>query len=350
MAEDHNPGSDDGFDPDAHAHEHDPEARARALQSLLVEKELLSTDTVDAIVARYEEEIGPLNGARVVARAWTDEAFRERLLADGTAAMAEMDIDIDTETMDVDVQANDEETHNVVVCTLCSCYPWAVLGLPPTWYKTPEYRSRAVRDPRGLLREDFDLDLAEEVEIQVWDSTSEQRYMVLPQRPPGTADMSERELAEMVTRNAMIGTDRLGGGHVAADGGVTAATGDRLADLDTDDRPTFEAPWQARAFAVAVALTDTDRQHSWDAFQHRLVEEIEADDRHRADPETAYYRQWLRALERFVLEEGVLAPEVIEERVAAFGAGDRDAHEFVDGDPHGHVEGELEGHGHEHEH
>lgn len=350
MNEDSDPDLSSDFDPDTHARKYGPEARARALQSLLVEKELLSTDTVNSIIARYEEEIGPLNGARVVARAWTDEAFCERLLEDGTAAMEEMDIDIDTEAMDIDVQPNDDETHNIVVCTLCSCYPWAVLGLPPTWYKTPEYRSRAVRDPRGLLREDFDLDLADQVEIQVWDSTSEQRYMVLPQRPPGTEDMDEDELVETVTRNAMIGTDRLGGGHVAPDGGVAVTTNDRLSVLDMDDRPTFEAPWQARAFAVAVALTSTGRQYSWDAFQHRLVKEIEVTDRRDADPETTYYRQWLRALERFVLGEGFLMPEAVEERVAAFDAGNRDAHEFVEGDPHGHVEGQSHDHGHNHNH
>jgi nitrile hydratase len=185
---------DETFDADALRREYEPEARARALQSLLVEKELLSTDTVDRIVSTYEEEIGPLNGARVVARAWTDDEFRERLLEDGTAAIESLDIDVDTETMDVEVKANDPTTHNLVVCTLCSCYPWAVLGLPPTWYKTPEYRSRAVRDPRGLLREDFDLDLDDDVEVQVWDSTSELRYMVLPERPPGTEEFDESEL------------------------------------------------------------------------------------------------------------------------------------------------------------
>jgi nitrile hydratase alpha subunit/nitrile hydratase accessory protein len=335
-----------GFDADAFAREYDSEARARALQSLLVEKELLSSEAVDEIVARYEEDIGPLNGARVVARAWTDPAFRERLLDDGTAAMETIDIDIDTGTMDVEVVANDDDTHNVVVCTLCSCYPWAVLGLPPTWYKTPEYRSRAVRDPRGLLAEDFELALADDVEIQVWDSTSELRYMVLPQRPPETTDMDEAELAEVVTRDAMIGVDRLGSGQTAADGGVVPATDEQLCELDPGDRPTFEAPWQARAFAVAVALTD-DR--SWETFQHRLVEAIDrggtAD---HADPESAYYERWLRALERFVVEEGVLDPATVEARTVEFDAGDRSAHEFVRGDPHGHVDGDDHDHDHAH--
>ena len=347
---------DTDFDVDAHAREYDPEARARALQSLLIDKEMLSTDAVDEIVATYEDDIGPLNGARVVARAWRDAEFRERLLDDGTAAIDEVEIDVDTETMDVEVVRNDAETHNLVVCTLCSCYPWAVLGLPPTWYKTPEYRSRAVRDPRGLLREDFDLDLADDVEIQVWDSTSELRYMVLPQRPPGTEDASEEELVEIVTRDSMIGVERLGGGQAASDGGVLARSSDRLADLDLglDDRPTFDAPWQARAFAVAVALTD--ERFPWETFQRRLVEEVERDGVRDAagekntDPERAYYEQWLRALERFVVEEGLLTSEEFDRRAAEFDAGDRDAHEFVEGDPHSHVDGHEHAHNHGHDH
>jgi len=339
------------FDADAHAREYGPEARARALQSLLIEKELLSTDAVDDIVATYEDEIGPLNGARVVARAWTDEEFRADLLADGTAAIERTDIDVDTETMDIEVVANGPETHNLVVCTLCSCYPWAVLGLPPTWYKTPEYRSRAVKDPRGLLREDFDLALPDTVDIEVWDSTSELRYMVLPQRPPGTEDATESELVEMITRDAMIGVGRLGDGQPAADGGVRATGEPRLADLDRDDRPTFEAPWQARAFGVAAALTGDGRPWAWETFQRRLVDETArtAD----ADPdghETAYYRAWLRALERFVADEGLLYPDAIAARAGDFDAGDRDAHEFVEGDPHGHIDGIDHEHGHDHDH
>jgi nitrile hydratase subunit alpha len=199
----------DEFDVDEHARAHDPEARVRALQSLLIEKELLSSDAVDEIVATYEDEIGPLNGARVVARAWTDPDYRERLLADGMAAASEV-VDIDGDAIDLEVVANGPDEHHLVVCTLCSCYPWALLGLPPTWYKTPEYRSRAVKEPRRLLAEEFDADLSSDVEIHVHDSTSELRYMVLPQRPPGTEEMDEEELADLVTRDAMIGVDRLG--------------------------------------------------------------------------------------------------------------------------------------------
>jgi nitrile hydratase len=189
--------------------DHDPEARARALQSLLVEKGLLSSDAVDEVISTYEGDIGPLNGARAVAKAWTDPDYKERLLASGIDAVAEVNIEVNDEVMELRVVENTPETHNLVVCTLCSCYPWAVLGLPPTWYKTPAYRSRAVDEPRALLAEEFDTHLDDDVEVQVWDSNSEIRYMVLPQRPPGTEDLSEAELRDLVTRNSMIGVERL---------------------------------------------------------------------------------------------------------------------------------------------
>ena len=204
------PESGPVFDVDDHARRYDPESRARALQSLLIEKGLLSTDAVDRIIATYEEDIGPLNGARVVARAWTDSEYKERLLDDALSAIAELDIDVNEDTMAIEVVENTPTDHHLVVCTLWSCYPWAVLGLPPTWYKTPAYRSRAVRDPRGLLREAFDLDLDDATEIHVHDSTSELRYMVLPQRPSDTENAGESELVDLVTRNAMIGVSRLG--------------------------------------------------------------------------------------------------------------------------------------------
>jgi len=187
----------------------DPEARARALQSLLTEKGLLSSDAVDDVIATYEEEIGPQIGAKVVARAWTDPEFKERLLDDGIEAVAELDVQVDDEVMELRVVENAPDAHNLIVCTLCSCYPWAVLGLPPTWYKTPAYRSRAVDEPRALLREEFDTEIPDDVSLEVWDSNSEIRYMVLPQRPPGTEGMDEDELRELVTRNAMIGVERL---------------------------------------------------------------------------------------------------------------------------------------------
>lgn len=217
-----------GHDHD-HGHEHeeaaatDPEPRARALQSLLVEKGLLSTDAVDAAIAAYEEDIGPMNGARVVARAWTDPEFKEALLADANAAIEPFEFAAGAEHLEV--VENTPSTHNVVVCTLCSCYPWSLLGLPPTWYKTPAYRSRMVREPRAVLAE-FGLDISPDREVQVWDSSSEIRYMVLPQRPAGTDGLSESALADLVTRDAMIGVAR-----VPSPGGDDGAVGEeRVAD------------------------------------------------------------------------------------------------------------------------
>ncbi len=189
-------------------HHHDAESeaalRVKAIESLLIEKGLLTTDVVDKVVSRYEHDIGPLNGAKIVARAWVDPAYKERLLADGTAAAEEMGFGGNH----LKVVENTPTVHNMVVCTLCSCYPWAVLGLPPTWYKSFEYRSRAVSEPRAVLRE-FGLDLPEPVEVRVWDSSSEVRYMVLPERPAGTEGLSEAELAALVTRDAMIGVAKV---------------------------------------------------------------------------------------------------------------------------------------------
>lgn len=189
----------------------DPEARARALQSLLIEEGLVTTDAVDELVALYEEDVGPMVGAQVVAEAWTDPDYKQRLLENGIEAVAELGVGLEEEVMELRVVENDPETHNVVVCTLCSCYPWAVLGLPPTWYKSPAYRSRIVKEPRALLAEEFDTELPESVSVEVWDSNSEIRYMVLPQRPDGTEEMGTDELADLVERNHMIGVERLGG-------------------------------------------------------------------------------------------------------------------------------------------
>jgi nitrile hydratase len=175
--------------------------RTKALESLLIEKGLLSPEAVDERISAYERDIGPLKGARVVARAWTDPAFRELLLRDGNAAIAALGL---SSEFPLAVVANTPAEHNMVVCTLCSCYPWQVLGLPPTWYKSFAYRSRAVIEPRAVLRE-FGLELDDEVIVRVWDSSSEVRYMVLPERPAGTEKLGEEELAALVTRGAMIG-------------------------------------------------------------------------------------------------------------------------------------------------
>jgi len=188
-----------------HGHTHEGELspaqlRTAALESLLVEKGLLSSDTIDRIVERYERDIGPMIGARVVARAWVDPAYKQRLLSDSMSALAELGIHMNN----LVVVENTPTVQNAIVCTLCSCYPWAVLGLPPIWYKDPAYRSRMVIEPRVVLRE-FGLELDESVEIRVWDSSAEQRYLVLPERPPGTEGMTETELAALITRDAMIG-------------------------------------------------------------------------------------------------------------------------------------------------
>jgi len=261
------------------------------------------------------------------------------------------------------VKENTAERHNVVVCTLCSCYPWSMLGLPPTWYKTPAYRSRMVREPRAVLSE-FGLDLGDEVDVDVWDSSSELRYMVLPRRPPDTEGYDESELAELVTRDAMVGVERLGAAP-AADGGPRPSGAraanppevdlpEGLAALGAggstpDSGPAFRAPWQARAFGVAVALRDGGPEVDWSAFQGRLIDAVEAAD--GLDPtaaadggsladalggdgaaERAYYEQWLDALERLVVDRGLLDAEAIRGRAGEFAAGDRTAEEFVAGE------------------
>jgi nitrile hydratase subunit alpha len=197
-----------------HGHDHghqtvpsDLTLRVKALESLLVEKGLVDRAALDALIDTYEHKVGPRNGARVIARAWVDPAYKQRLLTDATAAIAEFGYGgIQGEHMVV--VENTPKLHNLVVCTLCSCYPWPVLGLPPVWYKSAPYRSRAVIDPRGVLRE-FGLELQEDVEVRVWDSTAEVRYLVLPERPTGSEELSEEALAALVTRDAMIGVAKI---------------------------------------------------------------------------------------------------------------------------------------------
>jgi nitrile hydratase len=182
----------------------DVQRRVRALETVLVEKGYVDPAALDALIDTYETRVGPRNGARVVARAWVDDEYRDWLLADGSAAIASLGY-AGRQGEHLVALANTPEVHNLVVCTLCSCYPWPVLGLPPVWYKSAPYRSRAVADPRGVLRE-FGVELPAETEVRVWDSTSEIRYMVVPMRPAGTEGLSEEELAQLVTRDAMIGT------------------------------------------------------------------------------------------------------------------------------------------------
>ena len=193
----------------AHDHEHklpaDVALRVKALETALVRRGYVNPDTLDAIVDTYENKVGPRNGARVIARAWVDPEYKERLLQNGTAAMAELGYGGIIEGTDVTVVENQPGLHNMVVCTLCSCYPWALLGLPPGWYKSFAYRSRAVSEPRAVLQE-FGVDIPDESEVRVWDSTAELRYLVMPERPAGTETLDEEALADLVTRNGMIGT------------------------------------------------------------------------------------------------------------------------------------------------
>ena len=200
ITDDHNHSHD-------HAHSHlpsDPELRVKAVETLLLNKGLIDTQTLDELIDTYENRIGPKNGAKVVAKAWVDLEYKKRLLNDATSAIRELSYQ-GRQGENMVVVENTPETHNVIVCTLCSCYPWPVLGIPPTWYKSDEYRSRTVREPRKVLLE-FGLPLDPKVQIKVWDSTAEIRYLVLPMRPKGTENMNESELAELVTRNSMIGT------------------------------------------------------------------------------------------------------------------------------------------------
>jgi nitrile hydratase len=204
------------FDSDAvskihrHLHSHLPSEsalRVKALESLLVEKGLVDSATIDAWVQAYSEEVGPKRGAQVVAKAWTDPEFKSRLMQDAVSAIDELGY-LGKATAHLKVVENTATIHNLVVCTLCSCYPFSILGIAPNWYKTAAYRSRAVRDPRGVLQE-FEVDLDDDIEVRVWDSTAELRYLVLPQQPEATRDFSEAALAKLVTRNSMIGTERI---------------------------------------------------------------------------------------------------------------------------------------------
>jgi nitrile hydratase len=195
-----------------HDHDHqvvpsDPALRVKALESLLVEKGLVDRPALDALIDAYEHKLGPRNGARVIARAWVDPDYKKRLLDDATAAIAELGFTNQQGEHIVAVE-NTPKVHNLIVCTLCSCYPWPLLGLPPVWYKSAPYRSRAVIDPRGVLRE-FGVELPEDAAVRVWDSTAEVRYIVLPERPAGSERLNEQELAALVTRDAMVGVARV---------------------------------------------------------------------------------------------------------------------------------------------
>jgi nitrile hydratase len=294
------------------------EIRTKAIESLLLDKGLVTPDSLDAVLTAYENDIGPLNGAKVVARAWIDPAYKERLLKDGTAAVAELGFG-GLQGEHLVVVENTPSVHNVVACVLCSCYPWPVLGLPPFWYKSPAYRSRIGGKPREVLRE-FGLEVAESAEIFVWNSSAATRYMVLPERPAGTDQMSEDELATLVTRDAMIGV-----AHVQLDKRPPSALPERhVANMEgvaalprKSGELIFQAPWEGEAFALAVALCERGI-YPWSDFQGHLIAAIAtADGRQRPlEMQPTYYEHWLTALEALLIEKRILSKARIDRKAA----------------------------------
>ena len=247
---------------------------------------------MDNYIQMYEPDVGPLNGAKVVAKAWTDPDYKARLLADGTAAIAELGFK-GPQGEHIVVVENTPAVHNVVVCTLCSCYPWPVLGLPPTWYKDPAYRSRMVREPRAVLRE-LGLDLEAEVEVRVWDSSSEVRYMVLPERPPGTEDLSEEELAALVTRDAMVGVAEVGGravsghAHACSTSTVPPPRPAATASLSSPSRGRAgRSAWRSRSTTPASSIGRTSAG----------ADRADPRGRPSGEGDCSYYQCWLLALE-----------------------------------------------------
>ena len=298
---------------DHHHHDHDhselseTQLRVRALETILTEKGYIDPAALDLLIETYETKVGPRNGARVVAQAWADPAFRARLLKDATSAIAEFGY-AGRQGEHIVAVENTPRLHNMVVCTLCSCYPWPVLGLPPVWYKSAPYRSKAVKDPRGVLR-DFGFELPAGTDIRVWDSTAEIRYLVVPMRPAGTEGWSEQRLAELVTRDSMIGT-----------GLPKAAARGRLMDGAHDmggvawsgpvrpepNEPVFHAPWERRAFAITLAMA---MPGGWNIDMSRFARENRSPEDYLSK---SYYQIWLAGLERLMLERGLIAEDEIE--------------------------------------
>ena len=291
------------------------EIRVKAIEALLTEKTLVSTALLDSVLDSYENDIGPLNGCRVVARAWTDSAYKARLLENGSAAIAELGFG-GLQGEHLVVVENTPRTHNVIVCALCSCYPWPVLGLPPFWYKSQSYRSRVTGRPREVLRE-FGLELDADIQVQVWNSTFQTRYMVLPERPAGTEQMTLDELTAIVTRDAMIGVARvepekqqqpgLSRRHVSDMQGPTALPR-QSGELQ------FRDPWEGIAFALAVALCEQGH-YAWSEFQEILIVEIAGADQQPPETRPTYYESWLAALEKLLDAKDILTQNVVNHRV-----------------------------------
>ncbi len=294
------------------------EIRSKAIESLLLEKGLVTPERLDAVINTYERDIGPLNGAKVVARAWVDPAYKERLLKDGAAAIAELGFG-GLQGERLVVVENTPQVHNVVACVLCSCYPWPVLGLPPFWYKSQAYRSRIGGKPREVLRE-FGLELAESAEIFVWNSSAQTRYMVLPERPAGTEQMSEEDLAALVTRDAMIGVARVQPNRPSPQANLLSQR--HIADMEGETalprqsgELVFQDPWEGEAFAMAAALCEQGL-YPWSDFQARLIAAIAAAERQGLPPESSptYYENWLTAFEALLIEKDIVTKAKIDAR------------------------------------
>ena len=291
------------------------EIRVKAIEALLTEKTLVSTALLDSVLDSYENDMGPLNGCRVVARAWTDPAYKARLLENGSAAIAELGFG-GLQGEHLVVVENTPRTHNVIVCALCSCYPWPVLGLPPFWYKSQSYRSRVTGRPREVLRE-FGLELDADIQVQVWNSTFQTRYMVLPERPAGTEQMTLDELTAIVTRDAMIGVARVEpekqqqpglSRRQVADMQGSAALPRQSGELQ------FRDPWEGIAFALAVALCEQGH-YAWSEFQEILIAEIAGADQQPPGTRPTYYESWLAALEKLLDAKDILTQNVVSHRV-----------------------------------
>jgi nitrile hydratase len=290
------------------------EIRTKAIESLLLDAGLVSAEGLDAVLHMYERDLGPLNGAKVVARAWMDPVYKDRLLKIGTAAIAELGFG-GLQGEHLVVVENTATKHNVIVCTLCSCYPWPVLGLPPFWYKSLAYRSRVGGKPREVLRE-FGVELDESVEIFVWNSSASIRYLVLPERPASTKGMTEEELAALVTRDAMLGVARVTldkkNEPVLSHRRVADMAGETALPRQSGEL-IFNDPWEGEAFAMAVALCESG-QYPWEAFQQHLISEIAAADQQEHEVRPTYYECWLVALETLLLDLHIFNKTKIDNR------------------------------------
>ena len=291
------------------------EIRVKAIEALLVEKTLVSSALLDTVLDSYENDIGPLNGCRVVARAWTDPVYKARLLENGSAAIAELGFG-GLQGEHLVVVENTPETHNVIVCALCSCYPWPVLGLPPFWYKSQSYRSRVTGRPREVLQE-FGLELDENIQIQVWNSTFQTRYMVLPERPSGTEQMTLDELTAIVTRDAMIGVARVAPEKKQPSGLAQRQVSDMRGPAALPRRSgelQFQDPWEGIAFALAAALCEQGL-YAWSEFQERLIVEVASADRQAPETRSTYYESWLAAFEKLLDARTILDQSAINRHV-----------------------------------